>query len=170
MFWRRIAFDAAQFTTEWLKLVFGGVIIFAIVELLLDRNRALNNRVNLNRVFASEVIAPLRDADIAAAAIRVSVSGDASTDAVSELTRMGGTLERAAAALNHLVSTAFDASHAAAISALGGAFNSYDWREALRELKVAKPWRAANVAELERLALHIGEVAKNAADLENQLT
>jgi hypothetical protein len=61
-FWRQIEFDSALFVTEWLKIVFGGVIVFAIVEVLLDRNRDLTARLALHTLFASEVIAPLQGA------------------------------------------------------------------------------------------------------------
>lgn len=165
-FWRRIELDPGLFATEWLKIVFGGVIVFAIVEVLLDRNRDITARLTLQTLFASEVIMPLKGA---AARIGDTLSATVSHetyDADGSMAGVGAAYERVAAALSHLLATAINVAHAAQISDLSNAFNEYDWRTAIRELRGVKEWREANIAELQRLAAHVALMSAKATDIQ----
>lgn len=166
LYWRRIEFDPALFTTEWLKIVFGGVIVFAIVEVLLDRNRDLTARLTQHTLFASEVLAPLKSAAARVSETLFATTSHETYDANSSMAGVGAAYERVAAALSHLLATALDVAHAAQISDLSNAFNEYDWRTAIRELRGVNEWREANIAELQRLAEHVALISAKATDIQ----
>jgi hypothetical protein len=157
-----IQFDRAVFTTEWLKIAFSSVILFGIVEVLLDRNRTVARRAALHAVFANQVLQPLRSAAALATSTLPTLSIGAPHDISDVLHRLSRYYERITLATAQLGVAATDPVLAAGLLSLGQALAGYDWSDALRELAETSNWRHANVTEFDRLTRHLNALHEEA--------
>jgi hypothetical protein len=153
-----LRFDSAIFTTEWLKIAFSSVILFLIVELFLDRNRAAAARSTFQSVFAREIAQPLSEAgSLVSNAQEAAIPGSdyAATDLCAGLE---GAYQRLSVALLHLPLLSTEPTVLVHLSRLVHLFGEYNWLTAVREFEQITTWRPANIAELARLGAHINNM------------
>jgi hypothetical protein len=153
-----IGFDAALFTTEWLKIVFSSIILFAVVDILLHRQREYASEQLLQRIVSEEVATPLREAVRLLVSAREAATANPQFAATSVCRELRPLFQRVRAALFHAPFIATTSRHVISMRHLADAFTAYDWERRLDEFTDVSEWHAASIDELSAMIVAITDL------------